>query len=102
MEQELLLGFGALLITGLTQLSKMIDEKLHFKVMPKTLAALLAVIFGIVYALLKQLTGYDLIKEVSVNGLVVWTGAIAAYEVIKTAYKLYEKHKTVQTPPTGV
>ena len=81
---------AAVSVTILTQLSKLIDGKLGIKVLPKTLAAVLALLLGLMYALMTQFGGMAQVESMAKFGGVVFAGAVAFYEMYKSAVALFD------------
>lgn len=89
---DLALILGGIVIAGFTQLAKKLQDKTGLDIfLPKNLAAIIALLIGLVYAL-HEGGNYQLFAQNLFRGATyAWASGQGIYHLIKPAKKLKEK-----------
>lgn len=89
--QEFLMILGGILISLFTQISKKVRDRFNYQIDPKTIAALFAIIGGIIYAIIINVAPNDYLEKVTKFAALSFSGAVSFYELYKTMVKKEDK-----------
>ncbi len=84
---ELLMIVSGVVVAILTQVAKKIRDRFGYEIDPKVIAALLAIVGGIIYAIFVNVAPDEWMEKVTQFGALAFSGAVAIYELYKSLIK---------------